>query len=529
MKKRIITFVFLLLMLSIFSNQVWAKYVIEERIEVASIKIDRTAPNLQVNYSVTKTTAENIEVTVKANEQIQKLDGWTLQTDKKTLKKQYSKDTKEEIEVKDLSGNIAKTTIQINNIDKEAPTISIQNISNSNTSYPNYANKNSEITVTILIKDNKKIVQSLEKDNIKVLVNDKEITPKTKTITVKKDNEKEKQIVLKISGITEEGNLKLKIPKNIIKDEVGNSNIELNKDLSIKIDNTKPQATYSQEKIEDGKIKAIITANEEIRKLDGWNLQNKNILNKVFNNNLSYTTTIQDLAGNSTNIDVNITNATNVILSYASHNSMVGWSYGYGNYDIAGLEAINKNPMYKTESLAFNISGNVEKDYLQARAYVYTHWGEGSKAQCENTGKIYSYGWNPSQTTWKYENEETTIKLNDKNYFQLGGAGINGEYNTDIDGNNMITPDITVQFRYGISALQLKLKSYEENSICYQIYVDSVGWLKPAKNGELTCYQKTKPISAIRVALVPNTEVNALMNTWNKDTRKNHKLKRKNN
>ena len=529
MKKSVITCMFILLMLSIFTNPVSAKYVMEETIEVARIQVDRTAPNLKVTYSTKEITEGNVEVTIKANGQIQEIEGWTLQEDKKTLKKIYEKNIQEEIKVKDLAGNIVKTKIEIDNIDKESPKISIKKISNSNSLYPNYANKEAEITFTIVIQDDRKIVESLEEKDIKILVNNKEVVPKIKEITIQKDTNNEKEILLKISGIEQEGNLILQIPKDVVKDEMNHTNIEIKKDTKIQIDNTKPDATYSQEKVEDGKIKAIITANEEIRKLDGWNLQNKMILNKVFNNNLSYTTIIQDLAGNSTNIDVNITEATNVVLSYASHNSMVGWSYGYGNYDIAGLEAINKNPMYKTESLAFNISGNVEKDYLQARAYVYSHWGEGSKAECENTGKIYSYGWNPYDATWKYENEETTIKLNGRNYFQLGGAGINGEYNTDIDGNNMITPDITVQFRYGISALQLKLKSYEENSICYQIYVDSVGWLKPTKNGELTCYQKTKPISAIRVALVPNTEVNALMNTWNKDTRKNHKLKNKNN
>lgn len=519
MKKRVITCIFLLLIFSIFANPVWAKYVIEERIDVASIKIDRTAPSLQVSYSTKELTSGNVEVTIKANEIIQEIEGWYLQEDKKALKKEYSENVKEEIQVKDLSGNASNAVVEINNIDKEAPIIEIQKVSNSNTEYPNYANKDAEISVNIVIKDDRKIVESLEEGNIKILVNDKEIVPKARTITLQKDEEKEKHILLKFSEIQEEGNLKLKILKDSIKDEIGHSNIELNEDLQIKIDNTNPQATYSQEKIEDGKIEATIIANEQIRNLDGWNLENKTILKKIFNNNLSYTTTIQDLAGNSYNVEVNVVEATNVVLSYASHNSMVGWSYGYGNYDIAGLEAIRKNPKYKTESLAFNISGNVDKDYLQARAYVYTHWGEGSKAVCQNTGKIYSYGWNPSETTWKYENNETQVNLNGKTYFQLGGAGVNGEYITDINGNNMITPDITVQFRYGISALQLKLKTYEENSICYQVYVDSVGWLKPTKNGELTCYNKTKPISAIRVALVPNSEVNALINTWSLDVR----------
>lgn len=522
MKKRVITFIFTFMLLSIFINPVWAKYVIEENMAVATIQIDRTSPILQISYSIQEITYKNVEVTINANEQIKEVDGWTLQEDKKTLKKEYNKNTQEEIEIMDLAGNITKASIKVNNIDKEIPTITVEKILNSNTEYPNYANKDSEITFTIVIKDDKKIVKSLEEKDIQLLVNNKEIIANEKQITLQKDTDEEKIILLTVSGIEEEGKLSLKIQKDIIKDEMNNTNLELEKDTQIQIDNTKPNATYSQEKIENGKIEATITANEQVRKLDGWSLENNTILKKVFNNNLSYTTTIQDLAGNKANIEINIIEATNVVLSYASHNSMVGWSYGYGNYDIAGLGAIYRNPKYKTESLAFNISGDVEKDYLQARAYVYTHWGEGSKAICESTGKIYSYGWNPSDNTWKYENEDIKVNLNGTTYFQLGGAGVNGEYNTDINGNNMITPSITVQFRYGISALQLKLKNYEENSICYQVYVDSVGWLKPAKNGELTCYQETKPISALRVALVPNSEVDALIKTWETDTRKDN-------
>lgn len=522
MRKRVITFMFIFILFSIFINPVWAKYVIEENITVATIQIDRTSPVLQVSYSIQELTSENVEVTINANEQIQEVDGWTLQEDKRTLKKEYIKNVQEEIEVMDLAGNLTKTSIKINNIDKETPTVTVEKILNSNTEYPNYANKDGEITFTIIIKDDRKIVKSLEEKDIQLLVNNKEIIPNKKQIIIEKDTDEEKIILLTVSGIEEEGNLSLKILKDIVKDEMNNTNLELEKDTQIQIDNTKPNATYSQEKIENGKIEATITANEQVRKLDGWNLENNTILKKIFNNNLSYTTTIQDLAGNKSDMEINIIDATNIILSYASHNSMVGWSYGYGNYDIAGLNAIRRNPKFKTESLAFNISGDVEKDYLQARAYIYTYWGENSKAICKDTKKVYSYGWNPSESEWKYENEETKVNLNGTTYFQLGGAGINAEYNTDINGNNRIPSAISVQYLYGISALQLKLKSYEENSICYQVYVDSIGWLKPAKNGELTCYQETKPISAIRVALVPNTEVDALMNTWEKDTRKDY-------
>lgn len=519
MKKKIIISIFFLLLFSICNTQVWAKYVIEETLPVATIRIDRTDPKLQVNYSIEELTSENIEVTIKADEQIQEIDGWTLQEDKKTLKKEYAKNIQEEISVKDLSGNVTKIVITINNIDKELPTITITKIINSNIEYPSYANKDAEITFTILIQDDKKIEKSLEEKDIKILINNKEITPKQKIIEIQKDMQQEKELLLTISGIEEEGNLTLKIPKGVIKDEIGNSNIDLEQDTKIEIDNTNPQASYSQNKIQDGKIEAIITAGEAIRKLDGWNLEEEKVLKKIFNNNLSYTTTIKDLAGNSANVEVNIVEATNIVLSYASHNSEIGWSYGYGNYDIAGLEVIKKNAKYKTESLAFTILGDVEKDFLQAKAYVYTHWGEEAASICHESNQIYYHGWNPSESEWSTLLSKENITLEGKNYIQFGGTGLNRERNTDINGNNPISGEISKEYRYGISAIQLKLKDDSEYSIIYQIYVDQVGWVEPAKNGEIECYKTNMPISALRITLVPNSEVNAVLKTWNEDTR----------
>lgn len=478
MKKKVIISMFAIFLFSGLVNQVFAKYVIEENIVVANVIIDRTSPNVKIKYSTKEVTNEKVEVTIEADEEIQGVDGFELQKDKKTLKKEYDKNTKEEIEIKDLAGNIKTLTIEVNNIDKEAPIIEIRKVTNSNSKYPNYANKEAEISFDILIKDDRKITKTLEEKDIKILIDGIEVTPKEKNITLKENTNTEKNIILTITGITKEGNLSIQILKGAIKDEIGHNSLEIERDTKIEIDNTNPQATYSQNKVEKGKVEAIILSNEKIRELEGWNIEKNTILKKVFTNNLSYTTTIYDLAGNSENVEIDIKDASNVILSYASHNSMVGWSYGYGNYDIAGLEALKKDPIYKTESLAFSISGDVEKDYLQARAYVYTHWGEGSRAKCKTTRKIYSYGWNPSKTGWKYENDETRVKLNGRDYFQLGGAGVSAEHNTDINGNGKITLETALEFRYGISALELKLKSYEENSICYQIYIDSVRMVK---------------------------------------------------
>lgn len=460
-----------ILSLALLPHLVWAKYSIEETIVIATLQIDRTIPKLKITYSEEAVTENNVIVTITANEEIQEVEGWQRKEDKRTLIKEYEKNTEEEIVVKDLSGNETKETIMVKNIDKEAPIIQIQEIMNSNVDYPDYANQEQTINIIFKITDDRKISHNLEASDFKIQIEGKEIQPKQKTLVYEKDEENEKILKLTLKGIKEEGNLEIQIPKGKIKDEANHENEFLQEDTKIQIDNTKPQGSYSQNQKGEKRVEALITANEPIRKLEGWEIEEGKILKKVFNNNLSYTTIIQDLAGNSSEVEINVTGASQILLSYASHNSMVGWSYGYGNYDIAGIEAIRRNPIYKTESLAFSIAGEVEPDFLQAKAYVYTNWGEGSKAICTDTKRIYDYGWNPLEE-WKYETEENRILLKGRSYFQLGGAGVNMMNHTDINGNGAITKELTKQYLFGISGLSLRLKREEEYSILYQIYID---------------------------------------------------------
>ena len=202
---------------------------------------------------------------------------------------------------------------------------------------------------------------------------------------------------------------------------------------------------------------------------------------------------------------------------YASHNSQIGWSYGYGNYDVAGKEAVLKDPTYKTEALAFNFEGNVDKDFIKARAFVYTHWGEGTKGKCATTGLIYNYGYNPSKTSWKSMNSNDLIKVDGRSYFQFGGSMINGELQTDINGNNPIPIKIANEYRYGVSGITLQLKDDSYYSIVYQILVDDVGWVKACADGQECMYSYDKPMSAFRMTLVPKSEKNYVVNMWNKD------------
>ena len=88
---------------------------------------DTIPPQVKVEYSTKNVTKEPVKVTITSNEEIQSVTGWILSSDKKTLTKEYSVNTKETITVKDLAGNEASVTIEINNIE-EAPEITIGDI-----------------------------------------------------------------------------------------------------------------------------------------------------------------------------------------------------------------------------------------------------------------------------------------------------------------------------------------------------------------------------------------------------------------
>ena len=476
--------------------------------------IDKSAPKLTTTYSTTNATNGNVVVTIKANEKVQNVSGWTLSSDKLTLTKTYSSNISTSISVYDLVGNKSTANINITNIDKTVPVVAVSAITNSNTSYTSYANSSKEINLTVKLTDNVAI-KSVDVSKITINVGSSASTP-TKTWTKTSTATKEIIYNLKLTNIKGNGALKIVFEKGFVIDSASNSSIMTEVDTKITIDNTKPTITYSQQVIYDGKVKAILTANEKIRKLSGWNISSDSKqLNKQFVSNVSYELSITDLAGNSTTATVNVTGATYINLVFASHNSEIGWSYGYGNYDIAGKTSVLTNPIYKTEALAFNVSGNISNDFVRARAYVYNYWG--TNAICADTGMQYNYGYNPSSSSWKSMASSDLVTIANKRYFQFGGAGINGTGKTDINGNNPIPEDIGKQFKHGICGITLSLKDYTDYSIVYQIYVSEVGWLEAKANGSETIYSKTKPMSAFRVALIPTSEKQSQINTWNKD------------
>lgn len=490
----------------------FAKYHMEESLVAGKISIDKQPPKVIVQYSTLEVTKEPVMVTLHLEEEVKPVAGWEYRKQENSMQKVYEQNTKETFQIEDLSGNTTLVEIQITNIIENVPSIQIQQIENSNTIYPMYANQEAQIRIDLLMTSKAPIQKQLTKENIQIYIQENISQTAQLEITMQ-----ENMAVCYIQNIQEEGKLTIQIPKGSVQDSLGGENEACQLETNIQIDNTAPTAKVTTQRIENGIVEVQIEPSETIQELSDWE-KGEQWYSKQFQSNVSYELPVIDLAGNQTMVSITITQAEKVQLRYASHNSEVGWTYGYGNGDIAGKEAIEKNPKYKTEGIAFGISGNVEMDFLQARAYVHTYWGEGGIARCADTKAIYYHGYNPSIDRWASMLSASSLLKDGNYYFQFGGADINRAGNTDINGKNPITFPSKNNLPFGVSGIQLTLKDTSEYSVVYQIYVEESGWLAPCKNGELTMYQKDRPMSAIRVSLIPNSEVPFLLTSWGKDT-----------
>lgn len=406
------------------------------------------------------------------------------------------------------------------NIDRTKPQIELIEIQNTNTNYPKYANKTHTISFKIKITEKNIGQNNIVKDFFEFKLDGKNIDIVNGNLSIKEIESTNEGKIYKIDikGISGNGKLSMQIKEGAIIDKGGLKSESQNIDTGITIDNIAPVGKFKETKIQDGKVNGEITLNENIRKIDGWSFKENNLkTTKEFTNNISYQLPITDYAGNTSNVDINITQATYINVVYASHNSCIGWSFGYGNYDIAGKDAIKVNPVYRTEALAFNITGNIDKDFVQANTYIYTYWGEGSKGKCTTSGLIYNYGYNPGKNLFKSMNSSDLVTINSKKYFQFGGSGINGYLNTDANSQNPIPGEVANKYKYGISGITMKLKDYSQYSIIYQILVNGAGWVKTASDGSECTYNHNTPMSAFRIALVPKTEKQYVINQWNKD------------
>lgn len=514
-KKVLMSIIILFFVISI-NTIVSAKYVIEYTEIIGKICIDRSPPFISVLYSSTEPTGDDVIVTLVANEKVQPLEGWQISEDKMQLSKIYEKNIREDVVIKDLFGNEVSIGINIENIDKEKPKIELVEIKNTNINFEKYANKTHEITFRIKLIEKNIKENNLEVGNINLQIGEKApYSPNVEIIEISKEKD---EIVydVKVTNLDSNGLLKLIIKDSIIMDIGVRTNEEFVIDSGIQIDNIMPEADYRESLLYTGKVEISINANEKIRQIEGWDMDETSTnASKEFLNNIEYSVEIEDYAQNKAEMKIKVMHATYIDFKYCTHDSEIGWDTSNFSTDIAGDKAIDRDTKLKVEAFGIHIDGNIEKDFLKARAFVYSYWGENSSGVCVETGEKYNYGYNPSENGYKTMETDGVVEINGENYMLFGGTSMNRGHQTDANGNNPIPTEEASQYKYGISGIQLDLKDYSYYSIIYQIYVDEVGWLSPKSDGEEAMYSYDKPITAIRVDLVPKSEKEEIIKLWN--------------
>ena len=83
------------------------------KIQLSEVKEELTAT---VSYDPTTNTTGNVVATIKTNKEVNKVDGWTLSDDGKTLTKTYSTNATETVHLVDLDGMTKDVEVKITNI-----------------------------------------------------------------------------------------------------------------------------------------------------------------------------------------------------------------------------------------------------------------------------------------------------------------------------------------------------------------------------------------------------------------------------
>lgn len=239
-----------------------------QKITITNIEVSEELV-VQVNYSETKLTNQDIQVTITANLPLKPLTGWTLAGNQKELTKQYSKNTQEQIMIQSISGKSINQQILIQNIDKTLPVVEV----NYSIIVPTKEN------VVVNIKANEKVQAvdgwTLSQDQLILTKTYSQNTDQTITITDLAGNETTKKIII--------------------------SNI----------DKTAPilQVEYSSSTPTKENVVVTIKANERVQAVDGWILsQDQLTLTKTYSLNGEENVQVSDLVGNVTLQKISISN-----------------------------------------------------------------------------------------------------------------------------------------------------------------------------------------------------------------------------
>ena len=235
--------------------------------------IDNSSPIANISYSTTKLTNQNVTAIITSNKEIQKVEGWTLSDDRKTLTKTYTENSSENVTINDISGNSARIKVNILNIDKVIPIAKV--------SYNTTEITNQNVTATISANE-----QLQEIEGWTLLEDGKTLT------RVFTENSQEIITIYDLAG----------------------NNITINNNIE-NIDKVIPviEINYSTTSSTNEDVIVTITANEALKEIDGWNLSDdKKVLTRKFTSNTEENIIIHDLAGNTISDTIKVGNISKV-------------------------------------------------------------------------------------------------------------------------------------------------------------------------------------------------------------------------
>ncbi len=244
----------------------------EAHIKISNIDNKVTA---NASYSITTPTNGSVIATITSDEVLQAVEGWTLAGNKMSMTKEYTDNKIEDVMVKDSLGNQTTVTIDIRNIDKEAPVAKVE--------YDITELTKKDVVVTIIANEN---LQAVSGTINTWELDDEDETRATATFT---------------SNGTE---------TVTITDLAGNET-----QIPVKVDNIDKiapvlEVSYNIEVATNQNVIATITANEPIQEKEGWTLAEDALsMTKEYDENISEEVVeVNDLAGNASKTTVTITN-----------------------------------------------------------------------------------------------------------------------------------------------------------------------------------------------------------------------------
>lgn len=270
------------------------------RKENIKLIVDSVMPVLNIKYSNSSLTRNDVTVTITSNKPMQDVEGWTSNSNRTVFTKVYTNNVDEEVEFTDLVGRKIKAHIQINNIDKIKPiepTLS-KNIFNEK---PIDNEKNIDITFKVNINDNEN-GSGLDLSKCKYILNQEQNAPDDFSSAKSFSNlEQNMNFTIKENSVYY---LHIKLI-----DKVGNENITTQTIIS---DTLNPVVIreYDIKENTNKNVTVTIKSNETLTGTDGWNVSDAGkTLKKEFNKNIDRTIyTFYDLAGNPVSVDVTISN-----------------------------------------------------------------------------------------------------------------------------------------------------------------------------------------------------------------------------